>query len=140
VIRAVIDANVFLSALIRPQGPPGQVLGRLLKEKAFELVVSPDTLAELRRSLRYRNVRRYISATDEELEAWVEAVALIADVVPGELTVNAIKEDPDDNIYIAAAIEGMASTIVSGDRHLLDVQEIEGVRIVSPRQFLQMLG
>jgi putative PIN family toxin of toxin-antitoxin system len=96
-------------------------------------------LEELRRSLRYPKVRRYISASEDELEAWVEALALIADVVPGELVVNMVTMDPDDNIYIAAAMEGMADTIVSGDKHLLDAEKTEGIKIVTPRQFLQML-
>jgi predicted nucleic acid-binding protein len=77
---------------------------------------------------------------EAQLEAWVEALALIADVVPGELMVRLITEDPDDSIYISAAFEGMAGYVVSGDKHLLGVREIEGLRIVTPRQFLQLLG
>ena len=48
-------------------------------------------------------------------------------------------KDPDDDKYIAAAIEGRASFVVSGDPDLLDIKVHEGVRIVNPRAFLDLL-
>ncbi len=139
-IRAVLDANVLVSALIRPQGPPGRIVLRLLKDGAFELVVSPSTLDELRRSLGYPRVRRYLRSTQQEIDTWIESLAVVADVVEGSLRLQVVTEDPDDDIYIAAAIEGMAHYIVSGDRHLLDVGEVEGIQIVTPREFVRILG
>ncbi len=44
-----------------------------------------------------------------------------------------------DDKYIAAAIEGRASFVVSGDPELLDIKEHQGVRIVNPRAFLELL-
>ena len=139
-IRAVLDANVLVSALIRPQGPPGRIVLRLLKDRAFELVVSPSTLDELSRSLGYPRVRRYLRSTQQEIDTWIESLAIVADVVEGGLRPHVVTEDPDDDIYIGAAIEGMAHYIVSGDRHLLDVAEIEGIQIVTPREFIRILG
>lgn len=137
--RAVLDANVFASALIRPEGPPGQIVTRLVEEGAFELVVSTAIIAELRRCLRYRRVRKYISASDRELELWVSTLDLIADSVEGKLKVAAVAADPDDDKYVVAALEGQAEFIVSGDNHLLALGEYEGIRIVTPRAFLGVL-
>jgi putative PIN family toxin of toxin-antitoxin system len=139
VLRAVLDANVLTSALIRPQGPPGQIVSSLLEEQAFELVVSTEILAELRRCLSYPRVRKHLTATDEELDLWVTALGLLADMVKGVVHIAEITADPDDDKYIAAALEGRAGFVVSGDRHLLELQEYEGVRIVTPRMFLSML-
>src|SRR5262249_3831343 len=69
-VRAVLDANVFVSGLIRPQGPPGQILVRLLRDGAFELVVSPAILDELRRSLRYTKVRKYLHLEINQIDLW----------------------------------------------------------------------
>lgn len=138
-MRVVLDANVFVSALIRPEGPPGRILVRLLREGTFELVASPATLAELRRSLRYPRVRRYLALSEEELDLWVEALPAIAVVVKGTVSRHVVEADPADDIYIAAAADGLASYIVSGDRHLLDLEEHEGIRIVTPREFLDLL-
>jgi predicted nucleic acid-binding protein len=53
VLRAVLDANVYVSAAIRPEGPPGLVIRRLLDAAAFEAVLSPAIVAEGLRALAY---------------------------------------------------------------------------------------
>ncbi len=51
-----------------------------------------------------------------------------------------MSRDPADDKDIAAAIEGRADAIVTGDRHLLELGMHEGVRIVAPREFLAGLS
>jgi len=138
-VRAVLDANVVVSALIRPQGPPGQILVRLLRDSAFELIASPATLDELRRSLRYPRIRKYFRLPEEELDLWVDALGAIAVVVEGNVSRSVVTADPADDIYIFAAGDGLADYIVSGDRHLMDLVEHGGIRIVTPRTFLTLL-
>jgi uncharacterized protein len=48
--------------------------------------------------------------------------------------------DPDDDKYIAAAIEGRAAFVVTGDRQLLALIEHDGIRMIGPRGFLDLLG
>jgi putative PIN family toxin of toxin-antitoxin system len=139
VIRAVLDANVFVSALIRRQGPPGQIVARLLEDRAFELVSSDSIFAELRRCLSYPRVRRRIAATDEEMDLWIAALDLIAEPTEGTLEVHAVASDPEDDKYLVAALEGRAHFLVSGDAHLLDLRTYEGVQIVTPSAFLRLL-
>lgn len=139
-MRAVLDANVLISALIRPQGPPGRILVRLLRDSAFELVASPATLDEARRSLRYPKVRKYVVLPESDLDLWVDALATIAVIVQGKVSRRVVAADPNDDIYMAAAVDGLADYIVSGDRHLLDVGEHGGIRVVTPRTFLDLLG
>ena len=138
-LRAVLDANVLTSALIRPQGPPGQIMALLLKEQAFELIVSEAILAELRRCLTYPRVRKYLTATDAELDLWVTGLGVVADVVTGEKALRVVEADPDDDKYLAAAIEGRADYVVSGDKHLLDIRAYEEIRIIPPRSFLTLI-
>jgi hypothetical protein len=61
-------------------------------------------------------------------------------MVAGELQVGGVCDDPDDDKYLAAALEGRAAYVVTGDQRFLDLKEHEGVRIVKPRAFLEMLG
>ncbi len=138
-MRGVLDANVVVSALIRPEGPPGRLLIRLLRDSAFELIASPATLDELRRSLRYTRVRKYFRLPEEELDLWADALGAIAVVVEGKVSRRVVRADPADDIYIAAATDGLADYVVSGDRHLLELVEHGGIRIVTPRTFLTLL-
>lgn len=50
-----------------------------------------------------------------------------------------VKEDPDDDKFIAAAIEGQADYIISGDKPLLNIKEYHGVKIISPADFISKL-
>ena len=70
--RAVLDANVLVSALLRPQGPPGQIVVRLVEDRAFAMVASAVILAEVRRALAYPRVRKRIVASDEDLGSVTE--------------------------------------------------------------------
>jgi putative PIN family toxin of toxin-antitoxin system len=139
VLRAVLDANVFVSAYLRPEGTPGQLVERFLRDAAFELVLSPGVAAETLHSLAYPKIRKAArSRTDSEL--WFEDIFVLAEMVPGEHEVARVSADPDDDKYVAAAIEGRAAFVVSGDPHLLDIGEHQGVRFVTPRAFLDLLA
>ncbi len=48
--------------------------------------------------------------------------------------------DRDDDKYIAAALEGRATFVVTGDPDLLEIGQQAGVRIVNPREFLSLLN
>jgi putative PIN family toxin of toxin-antitoxin system len=139
VLRAVLDANVLVSALIRPEGPPGRILVYVLEKGACPIIVSDAIVAELRRCLRYSRVRKHILASDKDLDLWVSALELLADTTEGVLRIEAVAADPDDDKYVVAALEGRADFLVSGDEHLLALREYEGVRIVTPRAFLTLL-
>lgn len=137
-IRAVLDANVYVSAAVRPEGPPGQIVDRFLRSGSFEIVMSHPIVEEVLRALNYPKVRKYIRlGLDPEL--WFEDIVVLSHLVSGEREFQNVSKDPDDDKYIAAAIEGRATFVVAGDSHLLDVKEHEGVRIVSPRSFLDLL-
>jgi putative PIN family toxin of toxin-antitoxin system len=138
VLRAVLDANVYISAAIRPEGPPGQIIERFVREAAFELVVSPAIVDEVLLGLQYPKVRKYIRAENDPAE-WFAAVVLLADLVAGEYALSGVSEDPDDDKYVAAALEGRATYLVTGDPDLLDIREYADVRIVKPREFLVVL-
>lgn len=84
-LRVVLDANVYVSALIRPQGPPGQIITRFL-ENSFEIVLSPAIVEETVRAFAHPKVRKYIHAgVDPEL--WFEDVILLAQFVAGDYEV-----------------------------------------------------
>jgi len=138
VLRAVLDANVYVSVAIRPEGPPGQILERFVRDSAFEIVLSPDIIEEVLKALAYPKVRKHARA-DIDAELWFEDIAVLADLVAGDYELHGVSKDPDDDEYVAAAVEGRAAFVVTGDPDLLEVKEHAGVRIVSPRQFLDAL-
>ena len=66
-------------------------------------------------------------------------LAYLGIMTPGEITLNVVRNDTADNRYLECALEGAADYVVSGDQDLLDLHEHSGIRIVSPRVFLETL-
>jgi uncharacterized protein len=133
-VRAVLDPNVIISALLTPAGAPGKILRKWI-EGAFELVVSPQLLAELERALAYPKLRRRITEEDgAELLDLLRSEARI-EHDPGS-TVEIGSPDPGDDYLIALAAAARA-LLVSGDGHLLGLSR--RLPVVSPATFLARL-
>ena len=50
-----------------------------------------------------------------------------------------VKEDPDDNKIVEAAVEGNCDFIVSSDKHLLKLKEFKGIKIITPKEFFKLI-
>jgi uncharacterized protein len=134
-VRALLDANVLISAVIRPRGTPGLIVAAVLERNAYELVLSPSIVAEVEAALKLTKIRRYLREPDEAL-LWLADLAALADLAEDSGRVKGICRDPADDAVLSAAIEGRADVIVTGDADLLSLREHEGVAIVTPRAFL----
>lgn len=139
--RTVLDTNVYASALMKPASNPGKVLKKIIEDSSYEIVISEAILDEVLKVLFYRKVRKYIQGTDEELKHWIQAIGMIAHVVsPKNQAEVIIHEDPDDDKFILAALEGKAKVIISGDAHLLKLKKYQGISIITPQEFLLTLS
>jgi len=135
--RAVLDANVLLSAAIHPAGAPGRLVERFLRDSAFESILSPAIIAEVERVFAYPRIKKALHASFAP-ELWLEDLVVLADLV-GDVPTRRLCRDPDDDKYLSAALAGRASHLVTGDRDLLDVREYEGILVVQPDDFLRHL-
>jgi uncharacterized protein len=130
-VKVFVDANVLVSAAAT-RGLCADVLREILA--SHELVVSPQVLDEVKRVLRAK------FGADPELVAeyvgFLEQDAVIS--LPGKLP-DVVLRDKDDLPVLAAAISSRARLLVSGDNELLDMAEVEEVKIVSPRRFWEKL-
>ena len=118
-MRAVLDVNVLVSALLSASGTPARLL-RLWQAGAFESVVSPSLLAELRRALRYPRIERYVSP--DQAERFVALLVASATVLPDAAGPPSVRSrDPGDD-YLIALAEATGAYLVSGDVHLLELE------------------
>jgi uncharacterized protein len=133
-VRAVLDANVLISAILSPRGTPARLL-LAWQAGAFDLVVSPALLVELRRALAYPKLTRLVPPADADaFVAWIGRSALLAADPEVEPPIRAV--DPADDYLIAlAAVE--QAVLVSGDAHLTVLSDRFPVR--RPAEFLASL-
>ena len=130
-LRAILDVNVLISALISPSGSPARLL-LAWQEGRFELIVSPALLAELRRALAYPKLERLVPPADADaFVAWLSRSALLARDATDPPPIHAA--DPNDDYLLALAAEQRAE-LVSGDGHLLAL--VGDYPIAGPADFL----
>ena len=136
--RYVLDSNVIVSALIinRRHSPPRQAL--LLAFRLGILLMSTALAEELEDVFSRRKFDRY--ATPEERRRLLQG--LLRDTELVEITERVCASpDPKDDKILELAVNGDADYIVSGNRRdLLDLNPFRGIEIVSPAEFLGIVG
>jgi uncharacterized protein len=137
-MRVVLDTNVLVSAALIAGGQEARIL-RAWRAGTFDLVVSPAILEEIGRVLTEARIRRRRWMTDDEVAMLLEGLAQESVLVPGGARIQ-VSRDPTDDKFLAAAIEGRADYVVTGDRDLLDLETYRGVRMIRPGLFAQVLA
>jgi len=131
-IRVVIDTNVFMSYFLSSKGTIGEVVSYVHTNGV--ILASNETLSELAVKL---SVSRFATKYGTEVER-MNFLEKIRQLVVFEEVTSVIRasSDPDDNIFLALAIDGRADCIVSGDSDLKDMGSFRNIPIYSPAQFL----
>jgi putative PIN family toxin of toxin-antitoxin system len=135
-IRAVLDANVFVSAAIQ-RGPSHRIVQTWLAESAFELIVSDQVLNEVEDVLARPRLAKRIA--HEDAVSFVRAIRTAADIVDDPAVIAEATRDQDDDYFVALARAHDAEVIVSGDKDLLEWDE-QSPPVVTPAAFEKMLG
>jgi putative PIN family toxin of toxin-antitoxin system len=129
-VKAVVDTNVVVSGLLWG-GPPNQIL-KWARDRLLELVACEKTTNEIRNVIQYKKFSQRLSdlsITPNEVIAYY--MNLVTIVPTPAFIPKAIHEDLFDNIFLALASENDVHLIISGDRHLLDLEEYTDIQIVT---------
>ena len=132
-MRVVLDTNVVVSAVFFG-GPPRAVVDAWIDGR-LEVVVSPSIFDEYLR-VCHRLTSPY---PDTDYQGLLTAFLAHGVLVPDPSDEGTITDDPDDDKFMRCALAADA-TVVSGDRHLLNVDGWRGVLVVTPAQLLATLS
>lgn len=138
--RIVLDTNVLISASFRKLSPVPNRIYQALKSQQFILVTSPKILEEIEDVISREKIVQRTGMTTKEQKEFIEKLTELGLVIPGETNIQVIKDDPDDDKFLIAALEGSAEYIVSGDKHLLNLKDYQGIKILSPKEFWKILS
>ena len=130
-MRVVIDTNVFVSGVFW-SGSPAAVLDAW-RDGRIRVVLSPGILAEYER-VGSELGREHLNI---QLNGIIQLLAMNSQVVNDTVLPGNMCSDPDDDKFLAAAVAGRASFVVTGDKALLKVGEYRGVRTISPSAFVK---
>ena len=130
--RVVVDTNVYVSFLIRPESVPGRAVSMAWEQAAT--LVSTETWNELRVVLRRPKLAKFIRP--DLLEPFLNNVWDAAELVPIPTPIRACR-DPRDDKFLEVAVHGRADAIVTGDADLLALHPFRGISILTPAAYLE---
>lgn len=132
--KIVLDANVFVSFFIN-HGAIIDALFRWFLQRTFLVYLSEDIVREIQRVFLYPKIAKGLAAPPEEIALlltqhaeWVEPKKRFS-----------LSRDPTDAKYLEAASACQADYLITGDRDLLSLKQFGTTRIVSPKEFVEVL-
>jgi putative PIN family toxin of toxin-antitoxin system len=131
----VFDTNVLIP-LILPASRSTHLLSRLLAARSH-LVLTPQIVDEVEEKLRTKlSLRKWLGVSDSDIDEFLTRLVTISRLLSGTRPAHgAVPADPDDEPIIAAALEADADYIVSDDKHLLQLDAYQGIRIINRAEF-----
>jgi uncharacterized protein len=133
-VRAVLDANVLVSALISRAGAPARLV-ELWIEGEVELVVCKTLLDGVQRTLNRPKISSRVAP--EDAVRFVRLLRELGEVVGDPEGPPPFHSDDPGDDYLLALAARERTPLVSGDAHVLALSD--RLPISSPRAFLEQL-
>ena len=131
--KIVIDTNIYISAIFWGGKPRAIVdLGRSGQVLIF---TSSEIEKEIEKKLKIK-----FGLSDEEASQILLDFSTFTVPVKISRRITAIDDDPDDDKFIECAVASRAGFVVSGDKHLLDLEEYAGIKIMKASDFLLIIS
>ncbi len=128
--RVVLDTNVLISGILFG-GNPRQILELVIKDK-IAAYISPAIFIEFKEVL----IRPKFGLPHDKCFLIAREIEDLFCFVFPQITVDLIKDDPDDNIILECALAADVKYIITGDPHLLNLASFEKIKIISPATFV----
>ena len=133
--RAVLDTNVLISAVLGPAGPPRKVIDAVRRENG-ELLFSDETFNELQTRIWRPKFDSYVSRESRAIYlAQLKTVSAWVSIAGAKMGCR----DPDDDMFLETALIGDANCLVTGDGDLLEMTPHQGIPILTPATFLELI-
>jgi len=144
VVKAVVDTNIWVSALLNPFGFPAR-LRKAFEEGLFHIIISEPMVEELIDVLSRPRIRDKYEIAEDDIK---ELLILIEDraeyaLISGDIN---ICRDKDDDFVIETAIKGQAKYLVTRDDDMKFDKEVaaflsqHGVSVISLSKFLSIIS
>ncbi len=134
-IRAVVDTNVFVSALLSPLGNEALIVLAIQQG-----LVKPYFSAEMLKEYAEVLARPKFSFSPDEIEALIALIRSRGEQVSQPKTLSLHSPDPADDKFLAGAITAMVDFIVTGNRRDFPPEVCGNIRVVSAGELLERIA
>lgn len=140
-MKVLLDTNLFIAYLLAPdkEGTIQAIIEAAFEDK-YTLLMPEEIISELKRKL---TTKKYLlkHITPQAAENFISSLSAVAHKIP-QITepIPAVGRDLKDDYLLAYAVVSEADYLVSGDDDLKVLKEIQGVKIISPVEFLEVIS
>ena len=127
-MAVTFDTNVLLSATLWDGSVAQKLLFDLIRQ-GVKIYSTTEILSEYQEILK-----RDFDFSDTEVSEIMGKVLAFVTLVSPQTKIKAVKNDPDDDVIIECAFESESKYIITYDKHLLDLKEFRGIRIIKPEE------
>ena len=133
-MNIVCDTNVLVSGILFKGN------ARRILQLASQGIITNCISAAILREAEDVLLRPKFGLGPEQVMNMIDLFRDTFEVVTPSSRITAVQADPDDNRILEAAVAADADFVVSGDKHLLNLGEWKGIRIVSPAKFIETVA
>lgn len=133
-MKVVLNTNVLVSGTFWT-GYSFEIL-KLVDIKKIILILSKEIITEYNKTIYSKEIIEKIENKNLIMSEIIKKVIEDAEIVEPAEKLDIIKEDIEDNKILECAVEGDADFIISQDKHLLNLKEYQGIKILTPEEFL----
>ena len=133
-IRAVIDTNVLVSAMISPEGNEALLLLAIntgLVTPCYSASMLEEYSAVLQRA-KFRFPAAAVEALVEMLRTRGE------EVVPAQIS--HVSPDPEDDQFIASALAANADFLITGNKRHFPTENLPGIKVIGARELIERIA
>lgn len=135
-IKVVLDTNVWVSIFMKKT--LAEEFSKLFEK--IKVYNSEVILKEISRVLLYPRINELVRLSGLGIEDIIQNIADNSIIIKPKHKIDIIKQDPEDNKILECAVHAKAGFIVSGDTHLTRLKEFKKIKIVSPREFFEIIS
>lgn len=136
-MNIVIDSNIWISGIFW-NGKPKDLL-KILEKDILSCYICKEMIDEISEVIKrdfFKNRIIFLGLTRENI---IKQIIELNKIIEINGNLNVIEDDPDDNIILETAIKSKSEFLISGDNHLLKLKNYNNVKILSCKDFIDML-
>lgn len=134
-MKIVVDTNILVSSSFW-NGASDKVI-KIVENSGATLFLSEEIINEFSEVLEYEEIKDKIKNKNLEMKRTIEKIISLSSIITPLTKLN-ICQDPEDNIILECAKEANADYIITQDNHLLKLSSFEGIKIITPEEFLKI--
>lgn len=137
-MKVVFDTNIWLSGIFW-KGEASRVVESCINKKV-EIIITNEILSEiidvLNKELKFQ---KFIENRKQSVEDLIRTILSFSTLIKTTSKIDLIKDHPQDNIILEAALDGNSNYIISYDNHILNMFEFREIKIITPKEFLELI-